>query len=42
MDIYSAGEQPIEGVSAELILNSMCKNKCRAEKFKDIESFAVR
>ncbi len=39
MDIYSAGEQPIEGVSAELILNSMRKNKCRAEKFKDIESF---
>ncbi|MDR1196192.1 MAG: UDP-N-acetylmuramate--L-alanine ligase [Endomicrobium sp.] len=40
LDIYPAGEKAIEGVNAELILNSLKENKCRAEKFTDIEHFS--
>ena len=40
LDIYSAGEKQIEGVTAELILNSLKKNKCAAEKFTDLASLA--
>jgi len=40
LDIYSAGEAPIEGVSAELIIKAAKQNKTSAEKFKDLESLA--
>lgn len=38
LDIYAAGEKPIEGVSSELIIKSMKKNKSKAESFKGLES----
>jgi UDP-N-acetylmuramate--alanine ligase len=38
LDIYPAGEKPIEGVSSELIIKSLKKNKCEAEGFKDLET----
>ena len=38
LEIYAAGEKPIKGVSSELILGSLKKNKCKAENFKDIPS----
>ncbi|MDR1928565.1 MAG: UDP-N-acetylmuramate--L-alanine ligase [Endomicrobium sp.] len=37
LDIYSAGEQQIEGVSSELILKSLISNKCNAVKFFDLK-----
>lgn len=40
LDIYPAGEKPIEGVTSDLILESLKKNKCRAEKFGDIKTFS--
>ena len=40
LEIYAAGEKPIAGVSSELILAGLRKNSCRAEKFKDVESFS--
>jgi len=38
LDIYSAGEKPIEGVSSDLIIKSLKKNKCEAEGFKSLEA----
>jgi UDP-N-acetylmuramate--alanine ligase len=40
LDIYSAGEQPIDGVSSDLILESLINNKCRAEKFSDLKKIS--
>ena len=40
LDIYSAGEKPIKGVTSELILESLLRNKCKAEKFSDLEQFS--
>jgi UDP-N-acetylmuramate--alanine ligase len=40
LDVYSAGEQPIDGVTSDLILESLVSNKCRAEKFSDLEDFS--
>jgi len=40
LDIYSAGEKPIDGITSELILGSLKKNKCAAEKFADSASLA--
>jgi UDP-N-acetylmuramate--alanine ligase len=40
LDVYSAGEQPIDGVTSDLILESLVRNKCRAEKFSDLEEFS--
>ncbi|MDR1259810.1 MAG: UDP-N-acetylmuramate--L-alanine ligase [Endomicrobium sp.] len=37
-DIYSAGEQPINGVTSDLILKCLIENKCKAEKFSDLKS----
>lgn len=40
LEIYAAGEKEIEGVSSELILNSLKKNKCHADNFGGLESFS--
>ncbi|MCL2485557.1 MAG: UDP-N-acetylmuramate--L-alanine ligase [Endomicrobia bacterium] len=40
LEIYSAGEKPIKGVSSDLILKSLKENKCAAEKFKTLEVIA--
>ncbi|BAV59179.1 UDP-N-acetylmuramate--L-alanine ligase [Endomicrobiia bacterium] len=40
LDIYSAGEQPIDEVTSDLILESLLSNKCKAEKFSDLEEFS--
>ncbi|MDR0819971.1 MAG: UDP-N-acetylmuramate--L-alanine ligase [Endomicrobium sp.] len=40
LDIYSAGEQSIDGVTSDLILESLVSNKCKAEKFSDLEKFS--
>ncbi|MCA6069981.1 MAG: UDP-N-acetylmuramate--L-alanine ligase [Endomicrobium sp.] len=40
LDIYSAGEKPIKGVTSELILKSLLHNKCKAEKFSDLKRFS--
>jgi UDP-N-acetylmuramate--alanine ligase len=40
LDIYSAGEQAIDGVNAGLILNSLLKNKSNADKFIDVKTLA--
>jgi UDP-N-acetylmuramate--alanine ligase len=40
LDIYPAGEKPIEGVSSDLILKSLKKNKSNAEHFLDLKTFA--
>ncbi|MDR1417591.1 MAG: UDP-N-acetylmuramate--L-alanine ligase [Endomicrobium sp.] len=40
LDIYSAGEKAIDGVNAELILDSLLENKCNADKFMDIKTLA--
>ncbi len=40
LDIYPAGEKPITGVSSDLIVNSLKKNKCRVEKFDTLEVFS--
>ena len=38
LDIYSAGEKPIEGVSSDLVIKSLKKNKCEAEGFEGLET----
>jgi len=38
LDIYAAGEKPVKGVSSDLIIKSLKKNKCAAEKFKNLKS----
>jgi UDP-N-acetylmuramate--alanine ligase len=40
LDIYSAGEQPIDGITSELVLKNLIKNKCNAERFFDIHKLA--
>jgi UDP-N-acetylmuramate--alanine ligase len=40
LDIYSAGEEPIKGVTSDLILKSLENNKCNVEKFCDITKFS--
>ncbi|MDR2067117.1 MAG: UDP-N-acetylmuramate--L-alanine ligase [Endomicrobium sp.] len=40
LDIYSAGEKTIDGVNAELVLNSLLKNKSIADKFIDIKTLS--
>jgi UDP-N-acetylmuramate--alanine ligase len=40
LDIYPAGEKPIEWVSSDLILKSLKNNKCSAEKFSDLDNFS--
>ena len=40
MDIYSANEKHIKGVTSKLIINSAKKNKCNVFEFKDINSIA--
>lgn len=40
MDIYSAGEKPIDGVTADLIVKSAIENKCEVCKFNNIENIA--
>lgn len=40
LDIYSAGEKAIDGVNAELVLNSLLKNKSIADKFVDIKTLS--
>jgi UDP-N-acetylmuramate--alanine ligase len=40
LDIYSAGEKAIDGVNAELVLNSLLKNKSIADKFIDIKTLS--
>jgi UDP-N-acetylmuramate--alanine ligase len=39
LDIYPAGEKHIKGVSSNLILKSLKKNKSNAEYFSDLKSF---
>jgi UDP-N-acetylmuramate--alanine ligase len=39
LDIYPAGEKPIKGVSSNLILKSLKKNKSNAEHFLDLKTF---
>jgi UDP-N-acetylmuramate--alanine ligase len=40
LDVYPAGEQPIDGVTSDLILESLVSNKCRAEKFLDLKELS--
>jgi len=40
LDIYSAGEQSIDGVSSDLVLKSLVSNGCKAEKFSNLEEFS--
>jgi UDP-N-acetylmuramate--alanine ligase len=40
LDVYPAGEQPIDGVTSDLILGSLVSNKCKAAKFSDLEEFS--
>ena len=40
LDIYPAGECPIDGVTSDLILKSLVMNKCKAEKFSGLEEFS--
>ncbi|MDR1926674.1 MAG: UDP-N-acetylmuramate--L-alanine ligase [Endomicrobium sp.] len=40
LDIYSSGEQPIKGITSDLILKSLINNKCKAEKFSGIEKLS--
>jgi UDP-N-acetylmuramate--alanine ligase len=40
LDVYSAGEQPIDGVTSDLILESLVSSRCRAEKFSNLEEFS--
>jgi UDP-N-acetylmuramate--alanine ligase len=40
MDIYSGGEQPIKGVTSDLILDSLMRNKCNAGKFYNLKKFS--
>jgi UDP-N-acetylmuramate--alanine ligase len=40
LDIYSAGEPPLPGITSQLIINSLKKNKVAAEKFTDLETFS--
>ncbi|MDR0977778.1 MAG: UDP-N-acetylmuramate--L-alanine ligase [Endomicrobium sp.] len=40
LDIYSAGEKPIEGVSSDLIVSSLKDNKINAGRFSDLETFS--
>ncbi|MDR2860271.1 MAG: UDP-N-acetylmuramate--L-alanine ligase [Elusimicrobiota bacterium] len=37
LDIYPAGEKPIEGINSDLIIKSMLKNKTNSCKFDSIE-----
>ncbi|MDR0398952.1 MAG: UDP-N-acetylmuramate--L-alanine ligase [Endomicrobium sp.] len=39
LDIYPAGEKHIKGVSSDLILKSLKKNKSNAEHFSDLKTF---
>ncbi|MDR1103739.1 MAG: UDP-N-acetylmuramate--L-alanine ligase [Endomicrobium sp.] len=39
LDIYPAGEKPIKGISSDLILKSLKKNKSNAEHFSDLKTF---
>lgn len=39
LDIYPAGEKHIKGVSSDLILKSLKKNKSDAEHFSDLKTF---
>ncbi|MDR1401052.1 MAG: UDP-N-acetylmuramate--L-alanine ligase [Endomicrobium sp.] len=36
LDIYPAGERPVEGVTSDLILKSLINNKCKAVKFSSL------
>ncbi|MDR2676795.1 MAG: UDP-N-acetylmuramate--L-alanine ligase [Endomicrobium sp.] len=38
LDIYAAGEQKINGVTSDLIIKCLIKNKCKAEKFLGINT----
>ncbi|MDD2523743.1 MAG: UDP-N-acetylmuramate--L-alanine ligase, partial [Endomicrobiaceae bacterium] len=38
MDIYSAGEKSIDGVTSDLIVKSAIGNKCEVCKFDNIEN----
>jgi UDP-N-acetylmuramate--alanine ligase len=40
LDIYSAGEQKIKGITSDLILKSLINNKCKAEKFANLQRFS--
>ncbi|MDR2436618.1 MAG: UDP-N-acetylmuramate--L-alanine ligase [Endomicrobium sp.] len=40
LDIYSAGEKPIKGVSSNLILKSLKKNKRDADHFSDLTTLS--
>jgi UDP-N-acetylmuramate--alanine ligase len=40
LNIYSAGEQSIDGVTSDLILESLIRNKCDAAKFSCLEEFS--
>jgi UDP-N-acetylmuramate--alanine ligase len=40
LDVYSAGEQPIDGITSDLILESLVSNKSKAAKFSDLEEFS--
>jgi UDP-N-acetylmuramate--alanine ligase len=40
LDIYSANEQPIDGVTSGLILKGLLENKCRARKFLGVKKFS--
>jgi len=40
LDVYSAGEQSIDGVTSDLILESLVSNNRRAEKFSNLEEFS--
>ncbi|MDR3330952.1 MAG: UDP-N-acetylmuramate--L-alanine ligase [Endomicrobium sp.] len=40
LDIYSAGEDPIESVTSDLILRSIANYKCKTEKFLSLCEFS--
>jgi len=42
LDIYSAGEAPIKGVTSDLILKALKANKCDAEKFSGLETLTLK
>ena len=41
LDIYSAGEKPIAGVSAELIIKAAKQNKVKVEKFENMQALSA-
>jgi UDP-N-acetylmuramate--alanine ligase len=40
MNIYSAGERSIKGITSDLILKSLMRNKCKSGKFYNLKNFS--